>query len=181
MLEHVFRSRERIQDLRKGPQGSLLEGFAEELHQTGYAKAAARARIRAAEHLLHWTEREGIPISDVTVSFLKRFRQHLKRCRCPGFGPIQSDLFTGDRLFLDYLRNTGSLAASVEPHQDPSLLVAFRQWMRQVRGTGDRTLYYYGLSIQALLARLGDDPRKFDAQNLGSLFSRHLDIRDGGW
>jgi hypothetical protein len=31
MLEHVFRSHERIQELRKGPQGSLLEGFAEEL------------------------------------------------------------------------------------------------------------------------------------------------------
>ena len=38
MLEHVFRSHERIQALREGPHSSLLEGFAEELHQTGYAK-----------------------------------------------------------------------------------------------------------------------------------------------
>ena len=163
MLEHVFGSHERIQELREGPQGSLLEGFAEELCRTGYAKKAARARIRAAEHLLHWTQREGIPISDVTENLLERFHQHLERCRCPGFGPIRSDLFTGHRLFLNYLRSTGSLTASVEPIQDPPLLVAFRQWMRQVRGTCDGTLYNYGLSIQALLARLGDDPRRFDA------------------
>jgi hypothetical protein len=31
MLEHFFRSHERIQALREGPRGSLLEGFAEEL------------------------------------------------------------------------------------------------------------------------------------------------------
>ncbi len=166
MLEHVFGSHERIQELREGPQGSLLEGFAEELCRTGYAKKATRARIRAAEHLLHWTQREGIPISDVTENLLERFHQHLERCRCPGFGPIRSDLFTGHRLFLNYVRSTGSLTASVEPNQDPPLLVAFRQWMRQVRGTCDGTLYNYGLSIQALLARLGDDPRRFDAQNL---------------
>jgi integrase/recombinase XerD len=179
MLEQFFRNYERIQALREGPHGSLLQGFAEELRQTGYARKSACARIRAAEHLLHWTEREGVPISDVAESSLKRFHRHLKRCRCPGFGPIRSDLFTGDRLFLDYLRSTGSLTASIEPNQDPPLLVAFRQWMRQVRGTCDRTLYYYGLSIQALLKRLGEDPRRFDAQSLRQFVletSRH-----SGW
>ena len=139
----------------------------------------ARARIRAAEHLLHWTEREGIPISDVTENLLKRFRQHLERCRCPGFGPVRLDLFRGDRLFLDYLRNTGLLTTSSEPHQDPPLLVAFRQWMRQERGTGDGTLYQYSLRIQALLERLGDDPRRFDAQNLRQfVLETH---RHAGW
>jgi site-specific recombinase XerD len=166
MLEHFFRKRKRIQAIRGGPHGVLLEGFAEELRQTGYIEKAARARIRAAEHLLQWTEREGIPITDVTEELLKPFRQHLERCQCPGFGPVRLDLFRGDRLFLDHLRSTGLLTTSSEPHQDPPLLVAFRQWMRQERGTGDSTLYQYSLRIQALLAHLGDDPRRFDAQNL---------------
>jgi len=166
MLEHVFRSHERIQALREGPHGSLLEGFAEELHQRGYVKKAVRARIRAAEHLLHWTEREDLPVSDVTESILRRFHRHLERCQCPGFGPIRSDLFTGDRLFLDYLRSAGSLAGSVERNQDPPLFVAFGQWMRQVRGTCEGTLYNYGLIIKALLVRLGEDPHRFDAQSL---------------
>jgi len=166
MLEHVFKNCERIQALREGPGSSLLEGFAEELHKTGYVNGAARARVRAAEHLLHWTEREGVAMSDVTESVLKRFHDHLERCRCPGFGPIRSDLFTGARLFLDYLRRAGLLPASVAPNQDPPLFVAFGQWMRQVRGTCDNTLYNYGLIIKALLARLGDDPRRFDARSL---------------
>jgi len=166
MLQHFFRSQERIQALGEGPHGSLLEGFAEELRQTGYAKQSACARIRAAEHLVHWTARERIAISDVTEDLLKRFRRHVERCRCPGFGPVRLDSVRGDRLFVDYLRSTGSLTASVEPHQDPPLLVAFRQWMRQERGTCDRTLHNYDFYIQALLRRLGEDPRGFDAPNL---------------
>ncbi|MGD0235025.1 MAG: site-specific integrase [Syntrophorhabdales bacterium] len=166
MLEHFCRNHKWIQELREGPHGSLLEGFAKELRQMGYEKITAQHRIRAAGHLLHWMEREGIPISDVTESLLERFHKHLERCRCPGFGPIRSDLFTGDRLFLDYLRSTGSLTSSVEPNRDPPLLVAFRQWMKQVRGVCDRTLYHYGFSIRALLARLGEDPSRFDAQRL---------------
>lgn len=166
MLGQFFRSHRRIRALYGGPQSSLLERFAEELRRTGYVKMAVQQRIRAAEHLLHWMKREGIPVSDVEESLLERFHQHLEHCQCPGFRPVRSDLFTRDRLFLKYLRSIGSVAIPVEPNEDPPLLVGFRQWMRQVRGTGDRTLGNYDLVIRALLTRLGDDPRRFDAQNL---------------
>jgi len=166
MLGQFFRSRRRIRALYGGPQSSLLERFAEELRRTGYVKMAVQQRIRAAEHLLHWMKREGIPVSDVGESLLERFHQHLEHCRCPGFRPVRSDLFTRDRLFLKYLRSTGSVATPVELNEDSPLLVTFRQWMREVRGTGDRTLGNYDLVIRALLARLGDDPRRFNAQNL---------------
>ena len=82
-------------------------------------------------------------------------------------------------MFLDYLRSTGSLTASVEPNQDPPLLVAFRQWMSQQRGTCDGTLYNYGLIIRALLARLGEDPRRFDAQSLRQFVLETS--RQSGW
>jgi site-specific recombinase XerD len=166
MLEHFFKIPGRIQALREGPQGALLERFAEELRQLGYEKIAAKHRIRGAEHLLHWTEREGMPISDVTESLLERFHLHLKRCRCPGFGPVRLGPFRGARLFVEYLRSTGLIAAPVEPNQDPPLLVDFRQWMSQQRGTGDGTLNHYSLGIRALLRRLGEDPRRFDVQSL---------------
>lgn len=162
MLEHFSRSRERMA-LREGPQGSLLERFARELCQAGYADITARRHFRAAKHLLYWMERKGIPISDLTENLLKGFGQH--RCRCPGFGPTRrSNSFGGARLFLKYLRSTGS--TSLEPNQDPPLLVAFRQWMNQQRGSCDGTLYHYGFCIRALLTRLGEDPSRFDAQSL---------------
>jgi len=165
MLEQVFRSHERIQELRGAPQASLLEGFAEELCQAGYAGTTARAHIRGAEHLLHWTAREGVLISDLTKSLIERFHHHLKLCQCPGFGPTRR-LYSlrGARLFLKYLRSTGSI--SVEASQGPPLLMGFRQWMSQQRGSCDSTLSVYGFCIQALLRRLGDDPRAFDAQSL---------------
>jgi site-specific recombinase XerD len=76
-------------------------------------------------------------------------------------------LLTGARLFLEYLRRTGSLTVSVEAtNQEPVLLIAFRQWMSQQRGSCDGTLYQYGLCIQTLLTRFGGDPARFDAQRL---------------
>ena len=179
MLEQVIRSRGRIQALRGAPQASLLEGFAEELYQTSYTGTTARAHIRGAEHLLHWTAREGVLISDLTKSLLERFHHHLKRCRCPGFGPTRR-LYSlrGARLFLGYLRSTGS--ACVESnHQDPPLLIAFRQWMSQQRGSCDSTLHVYGFCIRALLRQLGDDPRTFDARNLRQFVLE--ESRQSGW
>jgi len=61
MFEEFFDRPSRIQSLRDGPDGLLLEGFAKELWQGGYAKITARRHIRAAEHFIYWTDREGIP------------------------------------------------------------------------------------------------------------------------
>ena len=38
MLEHFFDSPLRVQALRNGPSGSLLEGFAQELWEVGYSR-----------------------------------------------------------------------------------------------------------------------------------------------
>ena len=48
MLEEFFESPFRIQELREGPDGRLLEGFAQELCKAGYAEITARRHIRAA-------------------------------------------------------------------------------------------------------------------------------------
>ena len=58
MLEHLFHGPQRIQELREGPRGALFEGFARELLQAGYPERSARRHIRAAEHLLYWSERK---------------------------------------------------------------------------------------------------------------------------
>ena len=69
---------------------------------------------------------------------------------------------------MRHLRSTGVMSASVAKttDQDPILLAAFRQWMRQQRGTCDPTLNRYSLPIRELLIHLGEDPSKFDAQSL---------------
>ena len=78
------------------------------------------------------------------------------------------DLRKGARLFLRYARMP--ISSRPESGQDdvvdPVLLTAFRDWMRQQRGTCDATLYNYSLSIRDLLKTCGEDPGRFDAQNL---------------
>jgi len=77
-------------------------------------------------------------------------------------------LLNGARLFLKFLEGAGQITtSSTEPTvQDPALLTAFRQWMRQQRGTCEPTLYNYSLSIRDLLKRFGEDPGRFEARGL---------------
>lgn len=182
MFEQFFDCPSRIQALRDSPGGPLLEGFAKELCQVGYAEITARGHIRAAEHLLYWTDRQGIPISSLTEKFLERFHRHLDQCQRPRYGHSHRlRLLNGARLFLKHLRSAGIITAPVieSTAQDPVLLTEFCQWMHQQRGTGDLTLYNYSLSIRDLLKRLGEDPVRFDAQSL-----RHFVLeksQQSGW
>jgi len=169
MFEHFFCYPGRIKKLRSGPGGLIFEGFAKELHQSGYANLTAHRHIRAVEHLIYWLDYKSIPISSLSGKLLGSFNRHLNRCQCPGFGRSnRMDLLNSARLFLKHLQSTGVIDASVnEPStQDPVLLVEFYQWMRRLRGTSDATLYNYSHSIRELLDRFGDDPSVFNAQIL---------------
>ena len=169
MFEKYFDRPSRVQSLSNGHGGALLAGFGEKLWQEGYAEITARRHIRAAEHLIYWTRREGIPISNLSEKFLEPFDQHLYQCQCPRYGYTQRlDLLRGVRLFLKYLRGTGEITADIDQPtaQDPGLLTAFREWMRRQRGSCDPTLYNYSLSIRDLLKRFGEDPGRFDAKGL---------------
>jgi integrase/recombinase XerD len=169
MLTEFFESPFRIQELRDGPDGRLLEGFAENLYHAGYAEITARRHIRAAEHLIHWTSRTGRTIATLDERVIEKFTGHLNRCRCSRYGRThRQDLQNGAHLFLGYARATGVLMTPIaeETITDPALLVSFGHWMRQQRGTCDATLYNYGIHLRELLKSLGEDPGRFDAHNL---------------
>jgi site-specific recombinase XerD len=169
MLAEFFHSPCRIQELRDGPSGRLLEGFAGELCRAGYAENTGRRHIRAAEHLISWTGQEGTPISTLDERFVEDFARHLDRCQCPGHGLTDRlGLQNSVRLFLNYLRRAGVLTTPITQQtvQNPVLFASFCQWMRQQRGTSDRTLCSYGPDLRDLLKNLGEDPGKFEAQGL---------------
>jgi site-specific recombinase XerD len=69
-------------------------------------------------------------------------------------------------LFLKYLEDNGVIGLMSVERQQPALLVAFCDWMRQQRGTCEGTLYNYCVHLSALLRRLGEDPFRFDASGL---------------
>jgi len=182
MFKQFFDSASRVQKLRDSRGGSFLETFAEELSHTGYAEITARRHIRAAEHLIFWSGRQGIPISSLTEKVVEQFDDHLNGCQCPRYGHTHRlDLLNGVRLFLKHLRGTGEIATSVEQPtaQGPTLLTAFCEWMRRQRGTCDPTLYNYSLPIRDLLKGFGEDPCRFDAKSLRQFVLKRSQQR--GW
>ena len=169
MLAEFFESALRIQELRGGPDGPMLEGFAQELCHAGYAEITARRHIRAAEHLIHWLGLKGRTVAALDEQTIEEFVHHLNRCRCPRYGRThRRDIRNGARLFLGYARFadivTTRMVKEVIVH--PALLVSFCDWMRQQRGTCDATLDGYSIPLRGLLNKLGENPAAFNAHNL---------------
>lgn len=165
MLTDVFESAARMQALRAGPSGSLLEGFVHALVRSRYAPITTRKHLRAAEHFAHWADRTGIPVTGPIAPALERFRRHLGRPgRCPQFGhTFRPQILYGARLFLTHVQ--GDAAGEAEPLRPP-LIAAFWQWMQQQRGACASTVANYDVHLRPLLARLGDEPSRWDARGL---------------
>ncbi len=182
MLSEFFESAARIRALRDGPAGALFEGFAQALSHAGYAEITGRRHLRAAEHFIDWADRKGIPIRSLAAQSLERFGRHLRRCGCPRYGHTDRvNVLHGARIFLRHLHRAGVIGPPVveSPGQDPPLLSAFCQWMRQHRGTADSTLVNYTRHLRGLLRRLGEEPNTFEARSL-----RHFVLeasRTCGW
>jgi site-specific recombinase XerD len=170
MLSELFKSRARIQILRDGPRGLLLEGFAQCLSEAGYATITARKHLRAAEHFIHfinWNDRHSPPERKLNKQSLVRFERHLSRCQCQQYSHASPQkVVHGVHLFLSHLRDTGIINLPWAPNHDPALLSAFCQWMHQQRGISDVTLSTYSIYIRELLRRIGDQPSRFNTRRL---------------
>src|ERR1700691_5250423 len=108
MLERYYDSSSRLNSLRGGPGGRLLETFAGALHEVHYCVRRVRGLIRAAEHLMFFASRKDIAISEINEALVHSFRDHQVRCRCREFH--RTEPFTqvfGAKLFLTHLRDTG--------------------------------------------------------------------------
>jgi integrase/recombinase XerD len=169
MLSHFFESPARIRAIQCNPSGSLLEGFADYLFESGYAEISARRHIRSAEHIIHWATGKDLLINELDDPALKRFGDHLTRCHCGRYSRADHvNILTGARLFLRHSQGVDTAVIRMPAPADstPVLLKSFCQWMREHRGTSERTLYNYGVPIRELIRRFGEDPEKLDAQHL---------------
>ena len=182
MLSHFFERPARILEIRSSPSGPLIEDFADYLFQNGYAEISARRHIRSAEHIAHWATRSDLSVSELDDRSLKRFGDHLKRCRCGRYSCAHRvDILTGARLFLRHSQGVDTAVIRLPDPADskPALLESFCQWMREHRGSSELTLYNYGLPIRDLIRRFGEDPSKLDAQGLRKFVLNQS--RSAGW
>jgi hypothetical protein len=168
MLESFISLTEDCDRLRSGPAGQYLDSFAEYLDRSGYRPLSGRLRLHAAWHLTSWSQGCGIPITALDELVLERFQHHLGSCRCVGpKGGRGRAARSGSRLFLRFLGRCGVVSEQEDDAaRSPALVQAFRDWMVKNRGVTEVTLRNYGERIVPLLNTLGDDPCRFQAQNL---------------
>ena len=120
MLEKYFQSPFTLEQLRNGPSGSLLGGFAGSLHEDGYSWLTARSYLRAAHHLGHFLRSEGIALVAVQPDTINVFRRHLDDCRCPKpRGRKTEDTIRGAKCFLRHLWIAGVVAQPVKQPWPP--------------------------------------------------------------
>ena len=78
MLEKIFDSSGsglvRVQSLREGLHGFLLDSYSGELLHSRYANITARRHLRSAEHFAYWATHHAIAVSQWSDSLLERFR-----------------------------------------------------------------------------------------------------------
>ncbi|MCC6195029.1 MAG: tyrosine-type recombinase/integrase [Burkholderiales bacterium] len=169
MLSELFDAPARIRAIRSGPAAALIEGFAEQLLQRGYAKISARRHVRSAEHIVRWAIRRGLSPRDLGDRALKDFSDHLSRCRCGRYSCAnRMEVVAGARLFVRQLQGVDQPPVR-DPQPapaEPDLLKSFCAWMRERRGTSDRGLYNYSIPIRELLRRIAEDPSALDARCL---------------
>ncbi len=176
MLSAFFDLGRFVQQLRTGPGGHHLDGFAQDLFQRHFARITARKHICSAAHFLYWADRTRIEIASLDEASAADFRRHLRHCRCPRYG--RTHRATGAKLLLRYLRQARVITTAAPTVQAPAILVGFLRWMSEERGTCDATIHNYSIYIRELLSSLGEDPARYDAHSLRQCV-RQISQRNG--
>src|SRR5690606_8211297 len=164
----------RVRSLRQGLYGAQLDGFASELLRLRYSNITARRHLRSAEHLARWTNHKRKLAPDWSEDVLEGFRRHLRRKRCAYGHSDPENQLTGASLFLRHLQTAGLISRRpVEQISRPALLVSFRSWMQEQRGTLDITLDNYDVAIWRLIEDIEEQPAQLNAQSLRRCFLEH--------
>lgn len=168
MLTTYFKAPRSLRRLRLGAAGPYLDGFAEFLHDAGYAREVARARLGAAWHLGFWTTQATGSLVNVDDAIIKSFRRHLATC-CLRAGGGHTEDVAGAVLFREYLGKIGAVPpADAGPTSvpEPPVLQGFGAWMLRHRGLAATTFKCYRRIVGDLLHAVGEDPARLTAQSV---------------
>jgi site-specific recombinase XerD len=171
MLETYFSASKMLGQLRSGPSGPYLDGFAVVLERQGYSPATAVRYLRAAAHLGHVMAERGAGLDDIDLA---AFSEHLRSCRCPraSGGRRNHHTFFGAKLFRQHLVEIGvcrTAAVATQP-VEPQLVAGFKVWLHKHRGAADPTIKLYARDAERLMTALGADPTGWGPADIRSYF-----------
>lgn len=161
--------------LREQPLGEFLDGFMEERFVLGYCPLTIERSLGPVLHLGVWLRRWKTDIAKMDSDLLGRFERHLRRCRCRRKSERASRLRCGKRgevvmaavrHFVEHLRRQGVVRREPPPSM-PKIVAEFDLWMRQHRGSAERTLAdYRPLAAAFVESRRGRRWQQLDAKTV---------------
>lgn len=163
------------EQLRKQPLGDFLDKFVEERFALGYCSLTIERSVGPVLHLGVWLRRRQAGIKSMDSDLLEKFERHLRRCRCRRHGERSARLRCGTRRdvvmvevrhFIEHLRRRGVVRAEPPPSMQ-ELVAEFDLWMRQHRGSAERTLAdYRPLAAAFVDSRRGRRWQRLDAKTV---------------
>ena len=169
MLNFFFTKRLTLVDLRSGPAGGHLDGYAASLHSEGYARISGQRLLRSAAHLGVFAETEADGLWSMDKSTLVAFESHRSLCRCPGFnGENKWHNQRGTGLFVKHLRNMGVVQEEVTKDDRTAVVRGFEEFLRRHRGLAETTIEMYSRAAMQVVDALGEDSKQYDAARLRS-------------
>jgi site-specific recombinase XerD len=172
----AFYSSELCKLLRTQPLGEFLDGFVNERFASGYCSLTIERSLGPVLHLGVWLRRRGVDVTSVDGDLLEGFRRHLRRCRCRRQTESSSCRRCGTREvvmvevrhFVEHLRRRGVVPCEPPPPM-LQLVAEFEVWMRQHRGSAERTLTdYRPLAAAFVESRRGRRWDRLDAKTVRS-------------
>jgi integrase/recombinase XerD len=165
LSDYIFdrRAQLRMQDVIPA---ALLDEFVDWLAGLNYSPQTIRSYTFTAARFVRWARTNGYgELSAFNRSCLNAYKREVLR-RCGQSQRIRDtgNHYCGARRFVRFLRNCGVIPE--EPHDVPSLVIRFCEWMRKQRGARDSTIAGYGHVLRKLVQELGSEPRHYTAQQL---------------
>ena len=174
LLDTFFKWPTTVERLRGEVVGEHLDGFLAYMAAAGFAPLTMRQYLGGAIHFGRWARRVGLALKRVKADDVERFRRHLRRCRCRnGYHSRRcwrrQGVIAAVKWFVVYLRHVG-IAPPLPVVVLPDLVGKFEAWMKEQRGSAERTLSDYRRHLLRFVetTRIGRRGLKLDAAVLRS-------------
>ncbi len=141
MIERFLSNPSVLKQLREGPLGSYVDGFASRLLEQGYARSTAKTKLRLLVDFNQWLHKQQLMVDELNEQRIIKFL----RCQRKKGRVHRSSMATLQAL-LGQLREAGITPALVRKIDNSSLHILerdFEQYLKQERGLSRATVINY--------------------------------------
>ena len=154
--------------LSPGYLQTYLDSFTKELSNKGYTNLTLQGYYGSIAHFGTWLQKRKIALEEINDCAVIKFAKHACHCYTNRrHRKISRKYIARIQRFVEYLRQKKIILPKINiPKVEcSSYLQQFKESLH-IRGLAPNTIAYYGYSISKLLLLLGDNPKKYNANQI---------------